>query len=98
MMPTGLAPTASATGSRVDVRWPAVTLSSGAPVGGYEVVRINTINGASVAAGGTCAGTVTTTACTDSSVPSGIWSYADTPVQQSWTGGQSPPSNSVTVT
>jgi hypothetical protein len=97
VMPTGLAPTASATGTQVALRWPAVTLSSGAAVSGYVVVRINTINGSSVAAGGTCAGTVTTTTCTDSPTPSGAWAYADTPVQASWTGGQSPPSNTVTV-
>jgi hypothetical protein len=97
VMPTGLAPTASATGTQVALRWPAVTLSSGAAVSGYVVVRINTINGTSVAAGGTCAGTVTTTTCTDSPAPSGAWAYADTPVQASWTGGQSAPSNTVTV-
>jgi hypothetical protein len=96
VMPTGLAPTASATGTQVALRWPAVTLSSGAAVSGYVVVRINTINGTSVAAGGTCAGTVTTTTCTDSPA-SGAWAYADTPVQASWTGGQSAPSNTVTV-
>lgn len=97
VMPNGLAPTAGATGDVVSVRWPSVTLSDGAAVAGYEVVRTNTLNGTTTAAGGTCAGTVTTTSCTDSPVPPGTWTYADTPVEMTWTGGQSPQSNTVTV-
>lgn len=97
VMPTGLAPTAGATGDVVTVRWPSATLSDGVAVAGYVVVRANAVTGTTVAAGGTCAGTVTTTSCTDSPVPPGSWTYADTPVQLTWTGGESPQSNAVTV-
>ena len=96
VMPTGLAPTAVNTRDSVTVRWPAVTLSSGAAVAGYTITRTNAINGATVAPGGTCAGTVTTTTCTEI-VPPGQWTYTDTPVLSSWTGGQSPPSNTITA-
>ena len=95
-MPTGLAPTAVATLDVVRVRWPAVTLSNGAAVAGYIITRTNAINGSTVAVGGTCAGIVTTTSCTET-VPPGTWAYTDTPVQLSWTGGQSPPSNNITA-
>ncbi|HEY6427196.1 MAG TPA: hypothetical protein VIX84_08170, partial [Acidimicrobiales bacterium] len=64
---------------------------------GYLVERTNVVTGTGSAAGGTCAGTVTTTTCTDEPVPPGTWTYADTPLQLSWTGGQSPASNLVTV-
>ena len=97
VMPTGLAPAAVATRNVVTVTWPAVTLPDGTPVDGYTVMRTNAATGVTGAAGGTCAGIVTTTTCTDSPVPPGSWTYADTPVLASWTGGQSPQSNTVTV-
>lgn len=97
VMPTGLAPRASVTGDLVSVTWPAVTLANGTAVQGYLIERINALTGSASAAGGTCSGTVTSTTCTDGPVPPGIWEYTDTPVQLSWTGGQSPPSNAVTV-
>ena len=96
-MPTGVAPTGSATGSSVTIRWPAVTLSSGAPVAGYVISRINALNGSAATVGPGCAGVVTTTTCTEQSVPSGTWIYTDTPVQLSWTGGASPASSAIVV-
>lgn len=95
-MPTGTPPTAVGAGSAVDVRWTPVVLSDGASVEGYIVLRVGS-NGAAVPASGSCAGVVITTTCTDSAVPSGSWSYSDTPVQDSWSGGESPLSSPVTV-
>lgn len=96
-MPTGVAPTGSATGSSVTLRWPAVTLSNGAPVAGYVISRINALNGSAATVGAGCAGVLTTTTCTELTVPSGAWIYTDTPVELSWTGGASPASAAIVV-
>lgn len=96
-MPTGVAPTGSATRSSVTIRWPAVTLSNGAPVAGYLISRINALNGSAATVGAGCAGVVTTTTCTELSVPSGAWIYTDTPVLLSWAGGASPASAAIVV-
>jgi hypothetical protein len=97
IMPTGAAPTASATGSTVSVRWPTATFPNGAAVAAYTVHRYNAANGALATAGGTCAGVVTTTTCSESVTTAGSWIYTDTPVQLSWTGTESSPSNTVTT-
>ena len=96
-MPTGVSPTGSATVSSVTIRWTAVTLSNGAPVAGYVISRFNALNGSAATVGPGCAGVVTTTTCTELSVPSGAWIYTDTPVLQSWTGGASPASAPIVV-
>ena len=96
-MPTGAAPTGSATGSSVTIRWPAVTLSNGAPVGGYVISRFNALDGSAAIVGAGCSGVVTTTTCTEQSVPAGSWIYTDTPVLLSWTGGASPASAPIVV-
>lgn len=96
-MPAGGQPVGSASGSSVAVRWPAVTLSSGAPVAGYLISRTNAVNGAAATVGPGCSGLITTTTCTELSVPTGTWLYFDTPVQLSWTGGQSPASAPIVV-
>jgi hypothetical protein len=95
-MPPGAAPTASATGSTVSVRWPVARLANGAAVAGYVVKRYNALNGALATVGGACAGVVTTTTCSESVGP-GSWIYTDTPVQLSWTGTVSSPSNTVST-
>jgi hypothetical protein len=97
VMPIGLAPTANAASDVVTVQWAAAVFPSGTPVAGYVVSRTNTLTGTKTAAGGTCAGVVAATTCADGPVPAGSWSYSDTPVQMSWTGGASPPSASVVV-
>jgi hypothetical protein len=89
VMPTGLAPTGSATGSSVTLRWPAVTLGDGAPVQGYVIRLYDAASGTEVPVGAACSGVVTTTSCTESGVGPGTWVYTDTPVMQNWTGGQS---------
>ena len=97
IMPTGGTPTLTATSSTVVVTWPAVTLGSGAPVGGYIVQRYDAITGSQATVGAGCTGVVTTTTCIEPSVPSGTWIYTDTPVQASWTGGESSPSAQVSI-
>jgi len=74
-----------------------VSLSSGAPVAGYIINRYNALNGAAATVGAGCSGIVTTTTCTELSVPSGSWIYTDTPVQLSWMGTPSPASAAITV-
>ena len=95
-MPTGKVPTSRAGGSTVTIVWNAATFGNGTPVAGYVIQRINAVNGSPAPAGGSCAGVVTTTSCSETA-PSGTWVYTDTPVQNNWTGGTSPASNSVTV-
>lgn len=96
-MPTGGAPAAAATSGSVTVRWPAVAMSNGTPVAGYLVKRFDATTGAAATVGPGCSGIINTTTCTEQSVPVGTWVYTDTPVQLSWTGGQSPPSPPITV-
>jgi hypothetical protein len=96
-MPTGVAPTATALASQVTVGWPTASFSNGSAVGGYVVNRYNAVSGARATVGAGCNGIITTTSCTEASVPAGTWVYTDTPVQSSWTGGESQSSAAVTV-
>ena len=96
-MPAGNAPAVSASGSSVSLRWAAASFPNGTPVQGYIVNRYDA-NGSPQTVGAGCSGTVTTTTCTETNVPAGQWTYTDTPVQLTWTGQESPPSNAVTAT
>ena len=96
-MPAGGTPVGSASGTSVTIRWPAATLSNGAPVAGYVIGRFKSLNGAAATVGPGCSGVVTTTTCTEQGVPSGTWIYTDTPVQLSWTGTPSPASGPIVV-
>jgi hypothetical protein len=95
-MPTGAAPGATAGTSSVALSWTAVTLSDGAPVTGYVITRYNQ-SGTSYTVNANCSGVVTTTSCTELSVPAGTWTYTDTPVVANWTGGESQRSAAVIV-
>jgi hypothetical protein len=97
VMPTGTAPTGTASSTSVTISWSAAQLSSGTAVAGYTINRYNAATGASATVGAGCSGVVTTTTCTESSVPAGTWVYTDTPVEMSWTGGASPDSATITV-
>ena len=97
-MPTGGQPAGSASGGAVTIRWPAVTLSNGVPVAGYVINRFDAVSGAKATVGAACSGVIATTTCTEQSVPRRSWIYTDTPVQLSWTGGQSPGSAPIVVT
>ena len=95
-MPAGNTPSIAASGSDVSVRWPAATFPGGAAVAGYLVERYGP-NGSAVPVGAGCSGVVAATTCTEHNVPAGTWTYTDTPVQESWSGGESPPSSPATV-
>lgn len=96
-MPSGNAPTAGATGTSVTLQWPTAYLPGNVPVAGYVIQRFNVATGAQAVVGAGCSGTVTTTTCVESNVPSGTWDYIDIPVQDNWTGGPSSASGPVTV-
>lgn len=84
------APSAGVSGSTVVLGWSASTRADGVPVPGYSVQRYDGQGTAQPVATGSCAGTVTGTACSDTSVPDGTWRYAITPRLASWSGPQSP--------
>ncbi len=91
-------PTATAQGRDVTVGWPAATLSSGAPVTGYEVRRHAAGTTTTAAVGAGCAGTLTATTCTEADVPEGTWTYTVTAlVGESWRGPDSQASDDVVV-
>ena len=93
-LPAGNTPTANVSNRDVAVSWTAST--GGAPVSGYIVKRYNT-SGTQQTIGAVCSGTIASTSCTESSVPSGTWNYSITPVNQNWRGTESAQSTSVTV-
>lgn len=95
-MPTGSTPSASAIGSSVTVSWTASSLG-GAPVPGYVVKAYDAATNTPRTVGASCAGTVTSTSCTESNVAAGTWRYTVTPTDASWSGGESAKSASVTV-
>jgi hypothetical protein len=96
----GATPSVSATaiGREVSVSWGTVTLSNGAPVGGYLVERYPSAGGsAALSPVGTCSGTLTSTSCVEDDVPAGAWKYTVTPILSSWHGAESLTSGVVTV-
>ncbi|WP_285245575.1 Ig-like domain-containing protein [Pseudarthrobacter sp. fls2-241-R2A-127] len=90
----GSKPAVSATGAALTVTWAGGTTVNGRAATGYTVARYSAATGgtATPATGG-CAGTVTTLACTEQSVPGGVWYYTVTPAIALWTGAESPRSN-----
>jgi hypothetical protein len=95
-MPAGNTPAVVVSGTDVTLRWPAASFPNGNAVSGYLVQRAGA-NGQPVTALANCAGTVSTTTCTEHNVPSGTWTYTDAPVQGGWTGAASPASAPVTI-
>ena len=84
---------------KVTLTWPAVTLTNGVAVDGYIVKRYNasTMLTDTVLAG--CAGTITATTCTESSVPAGSWRYSVYPkIAADWVGTESGLTTPLTVT
>jgi len=92
----GQQPSVTASGTSVTVGWPQATLSNGAPVAGYLIKRYDA-NGVSQSVNAGCAGTIAAQSCTEQGVPSGTWSYTDTPVQNRWQGAESPKSAPVVI-
>jgi hypothetical protein len=88
------APTASASAGAASLSWAQSTTAAGRPVSGYTVARYaSATGGIKVAAGGACAGTVTTPittqTCSEAALPAGTWYYTVTPVLGSWAGPES---------
>jgi hypothetical protein len=94
-MPSGSAPTVSATGHSLTVSWTAATLL-GQSVTGYTVKRYNG-SGVSQTVGTGCSGMLTGLTCTEASVPAGTWTYTVTPSLQSWVGAEGAASAPVTI-
>lgn len=94
----GSTPTASVASGGITVSWPVTTLSNGLPVSGYLVGRYASSSGQAQIVGSGCAGTITTTSCTEAAVPAGTWQYNVTPLYSTyWQGQASPMSTAVTV-
>lgn len=96
-MPIGIQPAVSVSGTNVIVTWTAALFPDNTSVAGYRIERYNASTGEEVTVGANCSATVSTTTCTEEDVPAGDWTYADTPVQDLWVGGQSPVSTAVSV-
>lgn len=95
-MPTGPTPTAAAVFTTVTVAWPDASVGGGA-VAGYVVKRYDAVSGTASAVGGTCAGIVSASSCTDASAPLGTWRYSVTPVHYGWAGAEGARSITVAV-
>lgn len=95
-VPGGNTPTATALITSVSVTWAASSFAGGGPnVAGYVVRRYSSLGGGAQTPGGSCAGTVAGTSCSDSGVSPGSYAYTVTPAQGSWSGAESAQSNSV---
>jgi hypothetical protein len=97
VMPTGNTPTVSVSNRDVTVSWTASALPGGAAVSGYTVKRYDASTNVLQTIGAGCTGTIAGLTCTETSVPPGSWRYTVTPVKQSWVGGESAKSATVTV-
>ncbi|HWM73049.1 MAG TPA: ice-binding family protein, partial [Nocardioides sp.] len=94
----GATPVATVDSSAITVTWPATELSSGAPADGYTVIRYALGSPMPQPVGGSCAGLVATSPCTETAVPRGDWVYTVTPrVGAHWRGQESPRSATVTI-
>jgi hypothetical protein len=94
----GATPTVSVVGQQVTVSWGATTLANGVEVSGFRIKRYDSGTSTSQTMLSSCAGTVLTTACTESAVPGGSWTYTVTPVRGvNWRGPESAKSAIVVV-
>lgn len=94
---TGNQPTGTPSGGDVLVSWAASTFSDGTAATSYTVRRYQAVTGTEQTVLSGCAGSVTTTSCTESSVPAGSWQYTVTPRYSGWTGAESTKSDVVVV-
>jgi hypothetical protein len=94
-MPGGNTPTATLVLTAVNVSWSASAFAGGPDVEGYIVKRYSGLGGGAQTPGGSCAGIVTATSCSDTGIAPGTWTYTVTPVQGSWSGAESAQSNQV---
>jgi hypothetical protein len=94
-LPTVSQPTATREAADVAITWPAASLPDGRAVAGYVVSSRHSVTGVARNVGGTCAGVLTSTQCTDPGVPSGTWTWSVAAAEGSWRGPASPQSNAV---
>jgi hypothetical protein len=77
--------TATAGASSVSVGWTGSTISNGTPAQGYYVTRTDTSNSQTAPACGSSASSlITSTSCSDTSVPNGTYTYSVTAVYRTW--------------
>lgn len=86
-MPAGSTPVAVAIVTTATVSWSGSTLAR-TTVAGYVVRRYDAVSGTLGVVGGTCAGVVAATTCTDTGVPIGVWRSSVTPTHNGWTGAE----------
>ena len=80
---------ASAGSSTVSVSWTGSTLSNGTPAQGYYVTRTNvSTSQTSAACGSSASSLITSTSCSDTSVPDGTYTYKVIAVYRSWTASE----------
>jgi hypothetical protein len=97
-LPAGGMPTATVSGTTVNVSWPSTVVAPGVPVSGYRVTRYDPSTGAAQTVLASCAGVLTSTSCAENGVPAGSWRYTVRPVQGNlWTGTESATGAAVTV-
>lgn len=94
----GQTPSVVAAGSAVTVSWAATTLANGQAVSGYQIKRYDATTLVVQTVLSACNGTVVSTSCVESSVPSGTWKYSVTPLfAVNWRGTESAKSTTVVV-
>ncbi len=82
-------PLVAAAQNDITIDWDPSTLSSGAPVTGYSVIRYDSANVAQPVLAG-CSGVRTTTVCTEVNVPDGLWTWGIVPrLGANWVGPES---------
>jgi regulation of enolase protein 1 (concanavalin A-like superfamily) len=92
----GATPTGSVAGNAVTVTWAPTTLTTGQAVSGYTVKRYSGSTAQTILTA--CTGTITSTSCVESNVPTGVWNYSVTPVFAThWVGVESAKSANVVV-
>ncbi|HEX2051926.1 MAG TPA: hypothetical protein VHJ34_15015 [Actinomycetota bacterium] len=96
-MPSGNAPTASASNRSVTVSWPQSSFHDGTAIASYSVARYDAATGVAQPVLSSCAGVVTALTCTENGVPPGSWKYAVTPTRGNWRGAESARSAAVTI-
>jgi hypothetical protein len=95
----GAKPTVVVSGSTVTVSWAATSVSNGDSVSGYAITRYDQATLTAQTMLSQCAGKITSTSCSENSVPDGVWVYGVTPLLATyWRGAESLRSASATVT
>jgi hypothetical protein len=72
----------------VPLRWNGATLGNGGAVTGYVVHRYDSA-GSLQSTGAGCSGVVSSTTCTETSVPDGTWTYGVQATLATWVGAES---------